>query len=395
MKISRRDVARGALGSLLAFTLERGSAAEAPVGAAAADTNPLFTPTKMRELALSNRMVMAPLTRGRAGPQRTANALMAEYYEQRAAAGLIISEATAISAQGYGWTGSPGIYTEAHAAGWKGVTEAVHRRGGRIFLQLWHLGRVSHPEFLEGDTPVGPSAIRPAGESFTPGGRKPYVVPRAMSEQEIAATVQDYVRATLRAREAGFDGVEVHAANGYLIDQFLRDGSNQRTDAYGGSIEKRQRFLLEVVEATARAWSADRVGVRLSPKNDFNDMRDSQPAQTFASAARSLNRFGLAYLHVTEPLTAEAAAKPQTRIHPLMRAAFDGFLILNGNYDAASGAAALQAGAADLIAYGRPFLANPDLVTRYRRGAALNKPDVSTFYTDGAKGYTDYPLLDA
>jgi len=382
---------------MLALAVGRGSAAEAPntpTAAAGLDASPLFAPTKMRELSLSNRMVMAPLTRGRAGQQRTANGLMAEYYAQRAGAGLIIAEATAISAQGYGWVGSPGIYSAAHAAGWQGVTDAVHRRGGKIFLQLWHLGRVSHPEFLDGATPLGPSAIRPAGEAFTPSGRKPYVTPRAMTEQEIANTVNDYVQATQRAREAGFDGVEVHAANGYLLDQFLRDGSNQRTDAYGGSIEKRQRFMLEVVAATARAWSADRVGVRLSPKNDFNDMRDSQPAETFARAAQALNRFGLAYLHVTEPLTAAAADQPQTRIHPRMRAAFDGFLILNGNYDANTGAAALQAREADLIAYGRPFLANPDLVTRYRRGAALNRLDVSTFYTEGAKGYTDYPLLE-
>jgi N-ethylmaleimide reductase len=242
---------------------------------------------------------------------------------------------------------------------------------------------------------VGPSAIKPTGTSFTPTGQKPYVTPHAMTEQEIASTVNDYARATRRAREAGFDGVEIHAANGYLIDQFLRDGSNQRTDAYGGSTERRQRFMLEVVEAAARTWSADRIGVRLSPTNDYNDMRDSQPAQTFALAARALNRFGLAYLHITEPLTAEATAKPQTRIHPRLRAAFDGFVILNGNYDASSGAAALQAREADLIAYGRPFLANPDLVVRYRRGVALNKLDVSTFYTDGPKGYTDYPRLES
>jgi N-ethylmaleimide reductase len=392
MKLSRREVTKGALGSVLALALRGAGGAEARSDNA---QDQLFSATRMRELQLANRLVMAPLTRGRAGPQRTANALMAEYYEQRASAGLIISEATAISAQGYGWGGSPGIYIDAHVAGWQGVTEAVHRRGSKMFLQLWHMGRVSHPDFLEGGTPVGPSALRPTGMSFTPTGQKPYVTPHAMTAQEIASTVNDYAQATRRAREAGFDGVEIHAANGYLIDQFLRDGSNQRTDAYGGSIEKRQRFMLEVVEAAARTWSADRIGVRLSPNNDFNDMRDSQPAQTFALAARALNRFGLAYLHIVEPLSAEATAKPQTRIHPRLRAAFDGFVILNGNYDASSGAAALQAREADLIAYGRPFLANPDLVVRYRRGAALNKLDVSTFYTDGPKGYTDYPRLES
>jgi N-ethylmaleimide reductase len=390
MKLSRRDITQGALGCVVALALRGAGAAESSSDAA---QDLLFSTVKMRELALANRMVMAPLTRGRAGQQRTANALMAEYYEQRATAGLIISEATAISAQGYGWTGTPGIYTDAHAEAWRGVTDAVHRRGAKMILQLWHTGRVSHPDFLEGGTPLGPSAIKASGMSFTPTGQKPYVMPRAMTETQIASTIKDYVQATQRARAAGFDGVEIHAANGYLIDQFLRDGSNQRTDGYGGSLERRQRFLLEVVEAAARVWSADRIGVRLSPLSAFNDMRDSKPAETFARTAAALNRFGLAYLHIVEPLTADAAAKPQTRIHPHLRAAFDGFIILNGNYDASSGAAALQAREADLIAYGRPFLANPDLVARYRRGAALNTLDVSTFYTEGPKGYTDYPRL--
>jgi N-ethylmaleimide reductase len=388
--LSRRDLAKGALGSLVVLTLGRASAAEV-----AASGGALFEATQMKGLALANRMAMAPLTRGRAGQQRTPNALMAEYYGQRATAGLIIAEATAISVQGYGWNGSPGIYTQAHVDGWKGVTRAVHERGGKIFLQLWHMGRVSHPDFQDGATPVAPSAIQVAGDSYTPSGRKPYVMPRAMTVQEITSTVRDYAQATQRAREAGFDGVEVHAANGYLIDQFLRDSSNQRTDAYGGGIQQRQRFMLEVVEAVVGAWSADRVGVRLSPKINFNGMSDSQAPETFVQAAKALNRFGLAYLHIFESLTPDAIAKPEFRIHPRMRAAFDGYFILNGSYDAASGAAALQAREADLIAYGRPFLANPDLVARYRRGSPLNKPDVSTFYTDGAKGYTDYPKLES
>lgn len=397
MGLSRRDLAKGALGSIVgsvvgSVALRLGCAAATEVEVAASNA-PLFGTAQMKGLALANRMVMAPLTRGRAGPSRTPNALMAEYYGQRATAGLIIAEATAISARGYGWVGSPGIYTQAHAEGWQGVTSAVHQRGGKIFLQLWHMGRVSHPDFLDGATPVGPSAIAAAGESYTPTGKKRYVTPRALTEQEIASTVNDYAQATRLAREAGFDGVEVHAANGYLLDQFLRDGSNQRTDAYGGSIQKRQRFLLEVVAAVAKAWSADRVGVRVSPTNDFNDMSDTQPAATFTQAAQALSRFGLAYLHVVEPLTRAASAKPESRIHPQMRAAFDGSLILNGNYDAKTGAAALQAREADMIAYGRPFLGNPDLVARYRGGAGLNKLDVSTFYTDGAKGYTDYPML--
>lgn len=389
MKLTRRAVVEGALGTLAALALR--SAAAAQAGNA---SEPLFDPTRMRGLELANRLVMAPLTRGRAGQQRTANALMAEYYAQRATAGLIISEATAISAQGYGWLNSPGIYTDAQAEGWKGVTDAVHQRGGKIFVQLWHMGRVSHPDYLDGGTPLAPSAIKPAGNTFTPAGQKPYVMPRAMSAAEITSTVKDFAEATRRARAAGFDGVEIHAANGYLIDQFLRDGSNQRSDAYGGSIEKRQRFMLEVVEAAARAWSADRIGVRLSPLNQYNDMRDSQAAATFTRAAQALNRFGLAYLHVVEPLTPAASTRPETRLHPRLRAAFDGFLILNGNYDAGAGTKALGAREADLIAYGRPFLANPDLVRRYRRGAALNQPEASTFYTEGPKGYTDYPTLE-
>ncbi len=391
--LSRRALAKGALGSVVALALGRVGAAEvAKSGSGAGPT--LFEPVKLQDLQLGNRVAMAPLTRGRAGQQRTPNALMAEYYAERASAGLIIAEATAISPQGYGWVGSPGVYTPAQVAGWKLVTDAVHKRGGRMFLQLWHMGRVSHPEFQDGQTPVGPSAIKPSGDSYTPSGKKPYVMPRAMTEAEIASTVRDYAQATANARDAGFDGVEVHAANGYLIDQFIRDGSNQRTDGYGGSIEKRQRFLVEVVEAAAKAWSPGRVGVRLSPSNDYNDMSDSQAAETFTQAAKTLNRFGLAYVHVTEMLTAQARAKPESRIAPKMRAVFKGPFILNGGYDAETGAAALRAGEADLIAYGRAFIANPDLVERFRSGATLNKPDVSTFYTDGAKGYTDYPRLE-
>ena len=388
--LSRRTLAKGALGSLIGLALGRAGAAEQSKTGAA-----LFDPMTLKGLQLSNRMVMAPLTRGRAGVQRTANALMAEYYGQRAGAGLIIAEATAISPQGYGWVGSPGIYTPAHVAGWKGVTDAVHGRGGRIFLQLWHLGRVTHPDFLEGQTPVGPSAIIPAGDVYTPTGKKSHVLPRAMTREEIASTVRDYAQAAVRAREAGFDGVEIHAANGYLIDQFIRDGSNRRSDEYGGSIQNRLRFLLEVVEAVTQAWSGERTGIRVSPISSFNDMRDSMPGETFTQAATALNRFGLAYLHVVEQLPQDARSPPRARIAPQLRAAFDGALILNDGYDAETGTAALETGEADLIAYGRSFLANPDLVERFRKGAALNKLDVRTLYTDGAKGYTDYPRLES
>jgi N-ethylmaleimide reductase len=330
---------------------------------------------------------MAPMTRGRAGAERTANALMAEYYGQRAGAGLIVTEGTAISPHGYGWLGSPGIYENAHIAGWKGVTEAVHRRNGRIFLQLWHVGRLSHPDFLQGESPVGPSAVAAAGEVHTPFGKKPFVVPRQMSKQEIAITVRDYAHAASGAREAGFDGVEIHAAYGYLIDQFIRDGSNLRTDEYGGNAHKRLRLLLEITEAVSHVWAADRVGVRLSPMSENNGMQDSNPAETFNLAARVLSPFGLAYLHVVSP------PLPQRPIAQEMRAVFNGPFMLNGGYDAETGAAAVDTREADLIAFGRPFLANPDLVERFRVGAALTRPDGSTYYSGGASGYTDYPPM--
>jgi N-ethylmaleimide reductase len=315
---------------------------------------------------------------------------MAEYYAQRAGAAFIVTEATAISPRGYGWLGSPGIYTEAQAVGWTSVTDAVHRRGGRIFLQLWHMGRVSHPDFLDGLAPMGPSAVAAKGDTHTVSGKKPYVTPVSMTKKDIDTTVHDYARATNRAREAGFDGVEIHAANGYLIDQFLQDGSNHRTDAYGGTVQKRMRLLLEVTEAVVKAWSPTQVGVRLSPASDYNDMSDSNPRETFTRAAKALSPFGLAYMHVVEDVS---QARQLQRIAPFMRAAFDGPCILNGGYDARTGAAALSAGEADLIAYGKHFLANPDLVERFRRGTALNDPDHSTFYTAGPRGYIDYPSM--
>jgi N-ethylmaleimide reductase len=387
---SRRTFTRTVLSSLTALAF----AGERTVRATVAAT-PLFKPAAMGELTLANRMIMAPMTRGRAGEQRTATALMADYYAQRAGAGLIVTEGTAISEQGYGWIGSPGIYTQAHALGWKKVTDAVHQRGGRIFLQLWHTGRVSHPDFLGEKLPIGPSAVMAYGNVHTPLGKKPYVIPRQMTQQEISGTVRDYVRATQLAREAGFDGVEIHAAYGYLIDQFIRDGSNLRTDKYGGSVPNRLRFLLEVTEAVARAWSAGRVGVRLSPTSDINSMSDGDPARTFVEATKELSRFGLAYLHVVESVRHDQSRPATMRIAPQMRAIFKGSFILNGSYDAATGAAALDAGESDLIAFGRPFLANPDLVERFHQGAPLNSPDPATFYTAGSAGYTDYPALNS
>lgn len=378
--ISRRDVTKGAAATMLALAVGRGNATGQPVEA-------LLAPIKIGDVELRNRIAMAPLTRGRAGASRTPNALMTQYYDQRAGAGLIVSEGTAISPAGYGWNGSPGIYLPAHIEAWKAVTAAVHQRGGRIFLQLWHMGRVSHPDFLDGATPVAPSAIAVNDTTYTPQGKKPYVTPRALTEAEIAATVRDYAQATRNAREAGFDGVEIHAANSYLIDQFIRDGSNKRTDRYGGSIENRLRFLREVTEAVAKAWSPSRTGVRLSPWNPYNDMSDSDPAKTFTAAAKALNEFDLAYLHVHETRTIA------NRVAPAMREAYRNTFILNGGFDSATGATAVKAGEADAIAYGRLFIANPDLVERFRQGAALNVPDSKTFYTSEAKGYTDYPAL--
>jgi len=355
----------------------------------------LFQSVSVGALELPNRIVMAPLTRGRAGAARIPNDLMVEYYQQRATAGLIITEATQISPQGAGWVDSPGIHEPPHVAGWQRVTEAVHAEGGRVFLQLWHMGRASHPDFHGGELPVAPSAIAINGDGIrTPLGKKAYVAPRALELHEIPAVVQQYARATKLAQEAGFDGVEIHGANGYLIDQFLRDGSNQRTDRYGGSIENRVRFLLAVTEAVVGAWTADRVGLRLSPTNPYNDQRDSDPAALFTHAARELNRFGLAYLHLLEAVPGHMLAAPGPRVGPQIRKIFHGPLMVNGGYTTDSAAAAIRDGEADLVAFGVPFLANPDLVERFRSGAPLNAPDFATFYTAGPKGYTDYPALE-
>jgi N-ethylmaleimide reductase len=357
-------------------------------------TNNLLSPYQLGKLELPNRMIMAPLTRARAGKNRIPNDLMKIYYTQRASAGLIISEATQISEQAAGWVETPGIHNDEQVKGWQQITDAVHAEGGKIFLQLWHTGRASHPDFQPGNAlPVSASAIRPAGEAHTPKGKKPHVTPRALERDEIPDIVQDYAQATIRAQEAGFDGVEIHAANGYLIDQFLRDCSNQRTDIYGGIIENRVRFLLEVTEAVVNAWSSDRVGVRLSPTNPYNDMRDSNPIATFTYATEALNQFGLAYLHILEALPGHMLAGEGDRVSPYLRKAFQGTFMVNGGYDAVSGEEAIAKVEADLVAYGVPFIANPDLPERFSQGAALNEPDPTTFYSHEAKGYIDYPTL--
>ena len=353
----------------------------------------LFTPIRIGPRALPYRVFMAPMARNRA-PDNVPTELMKVYYSQRAEAGLIVSEGAQISEQGIGYPATPGIHTDAQVAGWKAITDAVHERGGHMFCQLWHCGRVSHPDFHDGEPPVAPSAVRPAGQAFTPGGMKDFVTPRALEAEEIPGIVADYAHAADCARRAGFDGVEIHAANGYLIDQFLRDGSNRRTDAYGGSIENRARFLLEVTEAVCDTLGAERVGVRLSPLQPFNDMRDSDPEATFSHAVTALNRFGLGYLHVTEMGSeAPGAAGPAFDLRRL-RPLWQGVYVTNFGYDKARANAAIAAGEADAVAFGVLFLANPDLVTRFRLDAPLNAPDPDTFYGGDAHGYTDYPALE-
>ncbi len=357
--------------------------------------NALFTPFTMGDVELPNRILLAPLTRGRTGADRVPNDIMIEYYRQRATAGLIITEATIISPQAAGYVNTPGIYNRQQVRGWQRITEGVHAAQGRIFLQLWHMGRSSHPDFQPGGAlPVAPSAIAIRGaECHTFMGKKPYPVPRALEIGEIPGIVADYANATRLARDAGFDGVEIHGANGYLIDQFLRDGTNRRTDRYGGSVENRARFLLEVTEAVVGAWRPERVGLRLSPTGAFGDMSDSNPAAIFGHAVAQLNQFGLGYLHVTEPLPGHPFGTDLPPVAPLLRRTFQGPFIINGGYDAQSGARAIDEGEADLVSYGVPFLTSPDLVERFRIGEPLNPPDVATFYRGGAKGYIDYPTL--
>jgi N-ethylmaleimide reductase len=357
-------------------------------------TADLFSPFQLGPLQLPNRVVMAPMTRNRAGPGNAPGPLNATYYAQRASAALIVSEATQISPQGLGYPGTPGIHSAEQIAGWKGVTDAVHAAGGRIFLQLWHVGRISHPSLQpDGKLPVAPSAMAPAGQAMTFDGMKPFVTPRALDIQEIAGIVEDYRRAARNARNAGFDGVELHGANGYLIDQFLRDGSNRRTDRYGGTAQNRARFLIEVMEAIVGEWGAERVGVRLSPTNPFNDMTDSNPAATFATVIGELNRFGLAYLHVVEPATGDPLAAGEAPDIRFFRHRWRGALIGNKGYDLARANAAIQAGWADLVSFAVLFLANPDLPIRFRRGGPFNPPDRKTFYGGTAAGYTDYPSI--
>ena len=356
----------------------------------------LFDPIRIGAIDAPNRIFMAPLTRSRATRDHVPTAIMAEYYAQRASAGLIISEATGISQQGLGWPYAPGLWNEPQTEAWKPVTAAVHKAGGGIFAQLWHMGRIVHPSFLDGAAPVSASATTAPGKAHTYSGRAPYAEARPLTIDEIPQFIEDYVRAARNARAAGFDGVQIHAANGYLIDQFLRDNSNFRDDAYGGPIENRIRLLHEVTAAVAQEVGADRTAVRLSPNGEIQGANDSAPEALFPAAARALSEIGIAFLELREPGPEGSFGKAERPpVAPLIRAAFSGLLVLNSDYRSDSGQARLDAGEADAIAFGRTFIANPDLPKRLAEGLPLNPDDPQTWYSQGPEGYVDYPPADA
>jgi len=350
----------------------------------------LFEPFQLGDLTLANRMVMAPMTRNRADENGVCPPMMAVYYRQRASAGLIVTESVPVSPEGVGYPFTPGICTDAQAASWLRVTDAVRSAGGHVFVQMQHCGRISHPSLLPNNaTPVAPSALRPAGQAVTYAGMRDFVTPRALDTREIPGIVEQFQRAAVVARRAGFDGVEVHGANGYIVDQFLRDGSNHRTDAYGGSVRNRMRLLNEILDAVCAVWPAQRVGVRLSPENGFNSMADSDPQAHFDYFVEQLSPRGLAYVHVLE---GDMMTKGRALDYRALRARFAGPYIANNGYDIGRAETAVSGGAADLVAFGIPFLANPDLVRRYRENLPLNEADPSTFYAGGEAGYTDYPF---
>ena len=353
----------------------------------------LFDPIRIGSIEAANRIVMAPLTRARATRTHVPTPLMAEYYAQRASAGLIISEATGISRQGLGWPNAPGIWSAEQTAAWKPVVQAVHRAGGKIVSQLWHMGRLVHPDFLDGEPPVSASATTAPGEARTERGTQPYVESRPLRLAEIPELIADYERAATNAMEAGFDGIELHAANGYLIDQFMRDGTNRRDDGYGGSIGNRTRLLLEVTAALVRIAGADRTGVRLSPNDDPQGCADGDSEALFTTAAQGLSGLGIAFLEMRASRPDSSYRPAKRQVVPAMRRAFAQTLILNSDYGYEDASEAVASGAADAISFGRPFIANPDLPARFARRGALNEPHVASFYTPGAAGYTDYPAL--
>jgi 2,4-dienoyl-CoA reductase-like NADH-dependent reductase (Old Yellow Enzyme family) len=359
----------------------------------------LFDPIDYGAIRAPNRIVMSPLTRGRATPDGVPTAIMADYYRQRASAGLIISEATGISREGLGWPTAPGAWNDAQTEGWKPVTEAVHKAGGRIVLQLWHMGRLVHPDFLDGELPVSSSDRKAPGGQRTPkseGKRADYVAPRPLRLDEIPRVVGDYARAARNAMKAGFDGVEVHGANGYLIDQFLRDNTNFRDDAYGGPIANRVRFMCEVMDAVIAEAGADRTGIRLSPNGDTQGCDDSQPVALFTTAAKELAARGIAFLDLREQGPDGTFGRSDVpKVSPDIRKVFPGPLVLNGDYSAEGAKAAVEGGACDGIAFGRPYISNPDLVERVRNGWPLAPDNMKTWYSPGPEGYTDYPAYAA
>lgn len=360
----------------------------------------LFTPTQVGPYRLSHRIVMAPLTRMRSAPGDIPSDLMVEYYKQRTSkGGLMISEASPVSIRGNGYAGAPGIYSNTQIAGWRRITDAVHAKGGRIFQQLWHVGRQSHVDLQpDGDAPVAPSAIAAEGYASTKRGEVPFSMPRALELREIPDIIQEFRSGAERALRAGFDGVEIHGANGYLPDQFLQDGTNKRTDEYGGPIENRARFMLEVTQAAISVWGADRVGVRIAPSGSYGSMSDSNPAATFGYVTTQLDRLGIAYLHVVEPRikgTEEISHGRAPIAAQHLRPKFSRTLIAAGGFTPASAEAVITFGDADLVAFGRHFISNPDLPERLRRGLPLTHYDRSTFYGGDARGYTDYPTADA
>ncbi len=346
----------------------------------------LFDPIKIGELELANRIIMAPLTRCRAEPGRVPGDLIVEYYTQRADAGLIISEATSVTPMGVGYPDTPGIWSAEQVQGWRKVTDAVHAKGGKIVLQLWHVGRISDPLYLDGQLPVAPSAIKPAGHVSLVRPMKEFETPRALETEEIAGIVEAYRKGAENAREAGFDGVEIHGANGYLLDQFLQDSTNQRTDQYGGSLENRARLLLEATDAAVGVWGAGRVGVHLAPRADAHDMGDSNRAETFGYVASELGKRGIAFI-----CTREKAGEDS--LGPQLKEIFGGVYIANERFTKEQANAWLEEGKADAVAFGIPYIANPDLVERLRKDAPLNEPRPELFYAKGAEGFTDYPSL--
>ncbi len=348
----------------------------------------LFEPLQLGDITLPNRIIFAPCTRARAGDTRIPNAMMAQYYAQRATAGLLISEAISVTPFGVGYAGTPGLWSEQQVAGWKGVTNAVHAAGGRIFAQLWHVGRISHPMFLNGELPVAPSAIAAAGNVSLVRPDQPYPTPRALELAEIPGIVEAFRKAAMNAQMAGFDGVELHGANGYILDQFLQDASNQRTDEYGGSIENRARLMLEATDAVISVWGPEYVGMHLAPRMDLYSMGDSDRLGTFSYVARELGDRGIAFIFGREH-------KAEDWIGPQLKAAFGGVYIANEAFTKETAQAALDAGEADAIAWGKAFIANPDLVERLAKNTPLNELNMETLYTPDERGYTDYPALQS